>query len=150
MTKPRRDEVQDDLPFEERHIMVYLGLIMDQTRELVRTRRTSAPLRPSQFRVIAMVPYDRGITITELADRVGMTKQAIGQFVTTLVESGHLRTEEDPNDRRLRVVHRTQRGDEVTQELAKLLEGLEERWAEQVGERRYAQFRRVLEEIALS
>jgi DNA-binding MarR family transcriptional regulator len=140
----------DDIPFEERHVLVYLGLIMDQARDLILTSKSRDHLRPSQFRVIAMVPYNRGITITELAERVGMSKQAIGQFVTTLVESGHLVTEEDPKDRRLRVVRRTQRGDEVTQELAVLLERLEQRWADKVGARRYAQFRTTLEELALS
>jgi DNA-binding MarR family transcriptional regulator len=150
MTSSRAAEIRDDLPFEERHVLIYLGLIMDQARELIQTSRTKDHLRPSQFRVIAMVPYNRGITITELADRVGMTKQAIGQFVTTLVDSGHLVTEEDPQDRRLRIVRRTRRGDEVTQELAHMLDGLEQRWAERVGAKRYGQFRQTMEEIALS
>lgn len=150
MTSSRAAQVRDEMPFEERHILVYLGLIMDQARELIQKSRTKDHLRPSQFRVIAMVPYNSGITITELADRVGMTKQAIGQFVTTLVESGHLVTEEDPQDRRLRIVRRTRRGDEVTQELAHMLDGLEHRWAERVGVTRYAQFRQIMEEIAVS
>jgi DNA-binding MarR family transcriptional regulator len=150
MTSSRAAEIRDDLPFEERHVLIYLGLIMDQARELIQASRTKDHLRPSQFRVIAMVPYNRGITITELADRVGMTKQAIGQFVTTLVDSGHLVTEEDPQDRRLRIVRRTRRGDEVTQELAHMLDGLEQRWAERVGAKRYGQFRQTMEEIALS
>jgi DNA-binding MarR family transcriptional regulator len=150
MTSRRAAEIRDDMPFEERHVLVYLGLIMDQARDLIQTSRTRDHLRPSQFRVIAMVPYNRGITITELADRVGMTKQAIGQFVTALVDSGHLVTEEDPQDRRLRIVRRTRRGDEVTQELAHMLDGLEQRWAERVGARRYAQFRQTMEDIALS
>jgi DNA-binding MarR family transcriptional regulator len=97
-----------------------------------------------------MVPHDGGIMITDLADRVGMTKQAIGQFVTALVHSGHLVTEEDPQDRRRRIVRRTRRGDEVTQELAHMLDGLERRWAERVGLKRYNEWRRTLEEIALS
>jgi DNA-binding MarR family transcriptional regulator len=150
MTSSRAAEIRDDLPFEERHVLIYLGLIMDQARDLIQASRTKDHLRPSQFRVIAMVPYNRGITITELADRVGMTKQAIGQFVTALVDSGHLVTEEDPQDRRLRIVRRTQRGDEVTQELAHLLDALEQRWAERVGTRRYEQFRQTMEDIALS
>jgi DNA-binding MarR family transcriptional regulator len=149
MTSSRAAGIGDDLPFEERHVLVYLGLIMDQARDLIQASRTRDHLRPSQFRVIAMVPYNRGITVTELADRVGMTKQAIGQFVTTLVASGHLVTEEDPQDRRLRIVRRTRRGDEVTQELAHLLDGLEQRWAERIGVKRYAEFRRTLEQIAL-
>ncbi|HEX5090440.1 MAG TPA: helix-turn-helix domain-containing protein [Nocardioides sp.] len=149
MTSSRAADI-DDTPFEERHVLLYLGLVMEQCRDLIVASRTRDHLRPSQFRVIAMVPYNRGITITELADRVGMTKQAIGQFVTALVDSGHLVTEEDPRDRRLRIVRRTRRGDEVTQELAHLLDRLEQRWADRVGVRRYSQFRQTLEEIALS
>jgi DNA-binding MarR family transcriptional regulator len=148
MTSTRAADL-DDTPFEERHVLLYLGLVMEQCRDLILESRTRDHLRPSQFRVIAMVPYNRGITITELADRVGMTKQAIGQFVTALVDSGHLVTEEDPQDRRLRIVRRTTRGDEVTQELAHLLDGLERRWADRVGVRRYSQFRQTLEEIGL-
>ena len=50
-----------------------------------RGRRDS---RPSHHRVIGRVPPE-GITVTDLAERVGMTKQGIGQFVTQLTESGH-------------------------------------------------------------
>src|SRR3954464_13408161 len=149
MTSSKAAQLHEDVPFEERHVLVYLGLIMDQARELIQASRTRDHLRPSQFRVIALVPYNRGITVTELADRVGMTKQAIGQFVTTLVASGHLVAEADPQDRRLPIVRRTRRGDEVTQELAHLLDGLEQRWAERIGVKRYAEFRRTLEQIAL-
>ncbi len=137
----------DDQHVDERDVVVYLGLLMSQARDLILASRH--PLRPSQFRVISMVPYDAGVSMTDLAERVGMTKQGVGQFVSGLVESGHLAIEEDPDDRRRRVVTRTQRGNEVTAELAWMLEGLEETWAKQVGERRYAQFRRTLEEIAL-
>src|SRR3954469_22305707 len=138
MTSRRAADVRDDMPFEERHVLVYLGLIMDQARDLIQASRTRDHLRPSQFRVIAMVPYNRGITITELADRVGMTKQAIGQFVTTLVASGPRVAGKDRQARRPRIVRRTRRGDEVTQELAHLLDGLEQRWAERIGVKRYA------------
>jgi DNA-binding MarR family transcriptional regulator len=142
----------DDYPFEERHVLLYLGLLMGQAREVILARRgMTDELRPSQFRVIAMVPPSGpGISITDLADRVGMTKQGIGQFVNVLVDSGHLVTEVDPRDARRRVVRRTTRGDEATMSLAKLLESLEERWAEAVGMRRYQEFRRTLEELAVS
>ena len=146
MTSSR--SVPDDEHFDERHVLVYLGLLMGQARDLIFASKH--PLRPSQFRVIAMVPYDAGISMTDLAERVGMTKQGVGQFVSRLVESGQLAIEEDPRDRRRRVVTRTRRGNEVTAELAWMLERLEEKWAKQVGERRYAQFRRTLEDIALS
>lgn len=134
--------------FEEDHILVHLASLMNQARELVEASQRRDHLRPSQFRVIGWVPYDGTVTVTELAERVGMTKQAIGQFVTELVRTGHLVTEEDPHDRRLRVVRRTERGNEVTMELAKMLESLELRWSEAIGSRRYQQFRSALEDIA--
>jgi DNA-binding MarR family transcriptional regulator len=134
--------------FEEDHVLVHLGSLMNQARELIEGSQTRDQLRPSQFRVIGWVPYDGAVTVTELAERVGMSKQAIGQFVTELVRSGHLVTEEDPHDRRLRVVHRTERGNEVTMELAKMLERLELCWSEAIGTRRYQQFRAALEDIA--
>ena len=48
--------------------------------------------------------------VTELAERVRMTKQGCGQFVTQLVETGHLAVEADPDDRRVRRVRRTAKG----------------------------------------
>ena len=136
-------------PFEEQHVLLYLGMLIDKAQELMLDTPVRDHLRPSQFRVIVMVPYDGAITVTELATRVGMTKQAVGQFVTGLVESGHLVTEQATHDRRLRVVRRTERGNEVAMEMAKRLEMLEMRWAEQVGERRYDQFRDTLVRLAL-
>jgi DNA-binding MarR family transcriptional regulator len=90
-----------------------------------------------------------GITVTELAERVGMTKQGCGQFVTQLVESGHLRVEADPTDRRLRIVRRTRSGVRTTAAITARIVALESEWAEIVGPRRYATFRTVLEELAL-
>jgi len=49
----------------------------------------------------------------ELGERVGMTKQGCGQFVTHLVETGHLATEPDPSDRRVRIVRRTPLGQKL-------------------------------------
>jgi DNA-binding MarR family transcriptional regulator len=97
--------------------------------------------------VIGHVPAE-GITVTELAERVGMTKQGIGQFVTQLTESGYLSVTRDDEDRRIRVVRRTGLGDAAVRRLGDLLEGLEASWANRVGTARYEQWRRTLEEIA--
>jgi DNA-binding MarR family transcriptional regulator len=132
---------------DERHVMTVLGLLLEETRQLI-LRDGEDGLRPSQFRVIGSVPPNGGITVTELAERVGMTKQGIGQFVTQLTQDGYLATETDPDDRRVRVVRRTRLGNEATRRLALMLGGLEEAWARRVGQRRYREFRAVLDEIA--
>jgi DNA-binding MarR family transcriptional regulator len=131
---------------EERHIMHVLGDLMSQSRTLLLTEGEPG-LRPSHHRVIGHVPPE-GITVTELADRVGMTKQGIGQFVTQLTGSGYLTVGSSPDDRRVRIVRRTVQGDAAARRLATLLDRLESDWANRVGTERYDDFRATLEEIA--
>ena len=131
---------------DERHVMRALGNLMTEGRDLVLTDGEPG-LRASHHRVIGRVPPE-GITVTELATRVGMTKQGIGQFVTQLTESGHLRVELKPEDRRIRVVRRTAKGDRSVQGLSVLLDRLEADWANRVGAARYREFREILEELA--
>ncbi len=126
--------------------MLVLGLLMEQARDLVLNDPAIA-LRPSQLRVIDMVPDD-GITVTDLARRVGMTKQGIGQFVTQLVDDGYLIAEVHPEDRRLRVVRRTPLGVEASRQLARVLTDLEAQWVQQVGAQSYRDFRSVLDQLA--
>ena len=132
---------------DERHIIKVLGLLFEQARQVILGDGPDG-LRPSQFRVIDAVPPDRGITVSELAERVGMTKQGIGQFVTQLTQAGYLVTEASAEDRRMRIVRRTRVGSETTQQLAGSLRELEQHWAARVGQRRYREFRAVLDEIA--
>lgn len=130
----------------EHHVMHALGNLMTESRELVLAQGEPG-LRPSHHRIIGHVPPE-GITVTELADRVGMTKQGIGQFVTQLTGSGHLRVSPHPDDGRVRVVCRTPKGDAAVARLSGLLGRLEQSWAERVGEARYRDFRATLEAIA--
>lgn len=130
----------------EGHVMLVLGLLMEQARDLV-LNDAAIGLRPSQLRVIDMVPDD-GITVTDLARRVGMTKQGIGQFVAQLVDEGYLIAEVDSEDRRLRVVRRTPLGSDASRQLARVLADLETRWAEQIGAQSYRDFRGVLDQLA--
>lgn len=132
---------------DERHVLLVLGLLMDEARVLL-LGDDEVRLRPSQLRVIGYVPPDRGINITELAERVGMTKQGIGQFVTQLSNDGFLAIEGDPDDRRVRIVRRTAAGNDATHHLAVKLRKLEQRWSRRVGAQRYREFRSVLDELA--
>ena len=126
--------------------MLALGNLMAESREHL-LAEAGSELRPSHHRVIGHVPPE-GITVTELAERVGMTKQGIGQFVQQLTDSGHLRTTAHPQDKRLRIIRRTSKGDASVRQLAAVLAKLEESWAERVGPARYRQFRDVLNQLA--
>ncbi len=139
--------VKADLPVEQAHAPLLMGLLL---REVSATFAAEdwGGLRQSHFRVMTSVP-EAGVSITELADRVGMTKQGCGQFVTHLEGSGHLAVEVDPADRRVRVVRRTALGNRVLDAVRERNLCIERDWARRVGEVRYQTFRAVLEDLAL-
>ncbi len=136
-----------EIPEEEWQVPLLMGRLFREVSETFAAEDWKG-LRQSHFRVISGVP-EGGISVTELAERLGMTKQGCGQFVTQLEASGHLRTDADPEDRRVRRVHRTPKGNRtIAAVTARILE-IEGEWADIVGERRYRTFRRVLEELAM-
>jgi DNA-binding MarR family transcriptional regulator len=136
-----------DFPPDERHAALLMGLLIREVHHVFAAEDWEG-LRQSHFRVISGVPPE-GISVTDLGERVGMTKQGCGQFVTGLVESGHLAVEQDPRDRRVRLVRRTAKGDRTLAAVTRRTLRIEEDWAARVGERRYRTFRKVLEELAL-
>ena len=80
--------------------------------ELVRPAVVAASgttLRPSQVRLLSLTPAT-GMRVTDLAARVGMTKQALGEFVATLQEAGLVEVTVDQRDRRVRLVRPTAAG----------------------------------------
>lgn len=103
-------------------------------------------LRPSHFRLLAELPED-GMRISELAERVGMTKQSCGEFVTALAAGGHVEVRTPADDRRTRLVVRTASGERALERFEGLMASLEAHWAARVGTRRYAAFRKVLAEL---
>ena len=103
-------------------------------------------LRPTHFRLLAELS-EQGMRVSELAERVGMTKQSCGEFVKTLTVGGHVEVRTPPDDRRSRVVMRTATGDRDLAQFEGLMAALEDGWTKDVGARRYAIFRRVLVEL---
>jgi DNA-binding MarR family transcriptional regulator len=140
--------VKGDFPADRVHAPLLMGLLFREVRSEFAAEDWDG-LRQSHFRVLSVVP-DRGVSITELGERVGMTKQGCGQFVTQLAESGHLRVVEHPEDRRVRMVRRTPKADRVLAAVRERNLAIERVWSERVGVERYGVFRGVLEELALS
>ena len=139
--------VKGDFPAGRVHASLLMGLLFRQVRDAFAAENWGG-LRQSHFRVLSMVA-DKGVSITELGERVGMTKQGCGQFVTQLAESGHLRVVTDRDDRRVRVVRRTPKADRVLAAVRKRNLAIEASWSQRVGAERYAVFREVLAELAL-
>ena len=104
-------------------------------------------LRPSHYRLLEATRAG-GSTITELAAKLPMTKQAVGQFVNQLITTGHIAVETDPSDKRRRVVVRTLAGDDAVEAVHERIAALEIEWASLIGNQAYAQMRASLALLA--
>ena len=130
----------------ELHVPQMVGKLMFEVRDTFAAEDWDG-LRQSHFRIIAYVPRD-GISVTELALALRMSKQACGQFVTQLAATGHLAIRADATDRRVRLVIRTPLGDRTLKAANARIRRIEREWARRVGADRYATFREVLEELS--
>ena len=79
---------------------------------------------------------DTGTTVSALADRAQMTKQAMAELVHHLEAHGYVRRVPDPADRRAKLVLATERGREVLAIARALVPEIEERVGAVVGAER--------------
>ena len=122
-----------------------MGVLLAARRSLTSPGGPAA-LRTSHYRVLEAVGRG-GVRVSDIGERVGVTTQAAGQFVSALVESGHLVQVPDPSDGRARLVSRTAAGTRAVRLVRRRIAALEATWADQVGPQRYATFRSVLRDL---
>ena len=104
-------------------------------------------LRPSHAAGLLLV--DRGGTrLTDLAERAGITKQAMMQSVDLLTEQGLVRRTQDPADARAKIVRLTAKGLRQRAEARRAIASVEARDRRQLGDRRYEQLRAMLTELS--
>jgi len=89
----------------------------------------------------------KGSRLTVLAERSGLTKQAIGEVVDELERLGYVERVADPNDRRAKIIRLTRRGVAGQVAAARILGDIEQRWARHLGQDRITMLRRTVEEI---
>jgi DNA-binding MarR family transcriptional regulator len=89
-----------------------------------------------------------GSRLTDLAERAGLTKQAVGEVVSDLERLGFLDRRDCDYDGRVKIIHLTDRGREAVAAAERIFAGIERRWAEEVGERRMQTLRATLAALA--
>lgn len=87
---------------------------------------------------------------TELAARLGLSKQAVNDLLREFEAKGYITLEPDPTDRRAKRIAVTDRGWSLATTASQLSRDVGRHWASQVGEERYAVFEGVLREITAS
>ncbi|NUS91801.1 MAG: MarR family transcriptional regulator [Nocardia sp.] len=85
-----------------------------------------------------------GQRVSELAPRIGVTRQATAQVVGTLERGGYLVRAADPTDRRAKLVCLTDHGRAAFEVLRDSMISVEADWARTLGAGRAAEFRKML------
>jgi DNA-binding MarR family transcriptional regulator len=100
-------------------------------------------LRPAHTTLFPHLDFD-GVRLTDLAARVGVTKQAVGQLVDDLVEIGAVERTPDPDDRRAKRIRFSRRGYEGLMHGLGVLRDLEEGLRASIGDRRLRELHETL------
>ena len=88
-----------------------------------------------------------GTRITILADRAGVTKQAMGQLVSELETRGYIQREPDPEDKRAALIKFTDLGWQFLQDAFEVKQEIEAEYAAILGEESMRQLRSLLEHL---
>jgi DNA-binding MarR family transcriptional regulator len=86
-----------------------------------------------------------GVRPSQLADRVGITKQSVNDLLGHLEQHGYLMRVADSADGRARVIHLTAKGRRLQETIYAEAGTAQRRIAEILGPRRFAQFHNSLE-----
>jgi DNA-binding MarR family transcriptional regulator len=98
-------------------------------------------IRESYGCVFGFIDMDNGSRLTELAERAGLTKQAVGEAVTELERLGYVTRVPDPDDGRAKLIKLTDWGLDGCLKGRRLFAEIEAEWAEQLGADALASFR---------
>ena len=85
-----------------------------------------------------------GTTISALARRAGVTRQAASQQIAALERAGYIERRSSPVDGRAAVIHQTARGRALLSDALDIVEELEAEYAAHLGPARFATLKQLL------
>src|SRR5581483_37344 len=95
-------------------------------------------------------PGPQGAKPSELAARLGMSKQALNYLLGRLERAGYLERQPHPDDSRSRRIALTPRGLGAVKVIRDAVAELETSWTKLLGAKRFTQLRKMLHELARS
>ncbi len=96
---------------------------------------------------VLQYPGPDGVRPSVLAERAGMSKQAMNQLLQSLERLGYIERQDAPEGGRARVVRLTERGHAVWLLMQELLVDVEEEWRDMLGDQRFAQLKEILVDV---
>jgi DNA-binding MarR family transcriptional regulator len=93
---------------------------------------------------VLQYPGPDGVRPGKLAERAGMSKQAMNQLLRSLENMGYLVRNNEADGSRARIVRFTKRGHVAFDAIIKILREVEREWSTELGEEEFAQLKRLL------
>ncbi len=117
-------------------------------------RRIIKDLNAAGFQELSMphiavlqFPGPDGVRPGTLAERAGMSKQAMNRLLGGLEESGYLVRSDSPDEGRARVVRFTKRGYAAYSKIHDILRDIEREWSAELGSKDFAQLKGLLARV---
>jgi DNA-binding MarR family transcriptional regulator len=96
---------------------------------------------------VLQYPDPDGSRPSELAERAGISKQAMNQLLQSLEQLGYIRRVPDERDRRARIVRFTKRGRRVWNKIYEILVEIESEWRATLGANHFDRLKSLLYEV---
>jgi len=96
---------------------------------------------------VLQFPGPDGVRPGTLADRAGISKQAMNQLLRSLEDLGYIVRSGAPDQGRTRIVRFTKRGRAAYSKIHDILRDVEREWSVELGSRRFAQLKELLSRV---
>ena len=96
---------------------------------------------------VLQFPGPDGLQPTTLADRAGISKQAMNQLLQSLESAGYIERSTGRENARTRVVHLTTRGRAAYEKATDILQLIEREWRAELGARKFAELKALLTRV---
>jgi DNA-binding MarR family transcriptional regulator len=93
---------------------------------------------------VLQFPGPDGVRPGVLAERAGMSKQAMNQLLRSLEALGYLARSDAPDEGRARIVRLTKRGRTAYAKIHEILRDIEHEWTAELGAKPFAELKRLL------
>lgn len=96
---------------------------------------------------VLQFPGPHGVRPTVLAERAGMSKQAMNQLLRSLESLGYIVRSDGSDEGRTRIVRFTKRGHAAYSKIYEILQEIEREWRTELGPKAFAQLKELLARV---
>lgn len=140
--------LQENSPVQTKDMLI--GALLRVPAEAIH-RRIIHELNAAGFHELSLphiailrYPGPDGVRPGVLAERAGMSKQAMNRLLGTLEDLGYLIRSDAPDEGRARIVRFTNRGHAVWAKTLEVLLDIEREWSAELGPKDFAKLKRIL------